>query len=163
VELALRGYQVSGVDISECAVAWAQEVAKGKGVDARFMALNVAELSPFRDGEFDIVLDGSCTHCVIGADRPRMFREIARVLRPGGIFSVNTICGPVSDTSNFFDPKTSQVYVRGKPYGYIGDPDAILGEAMSAGLTVSWKMVNPGRGWGRLNAILKKKGRAAGS
>jgi len=54
IELAKRGYQVTGIDLSESQLARAREKAKEAGVTIDFQTQDAREL-PF-DGEFDLVI-----------------------------------------------------------------------------------------------------------
>jgi arsenite methyltransferase len=80
-----RGLAV-GVDLSEELV----RVARGEGPATRASDVRVvrasAEALPFRDGAFDHVLSNGALNLVF--DKERAFREIARVLRPGGTLAI---------------------------------------------------------------------------
>jgi SAM-dependent methyltransferase len=77
--LALAGWQVAGVDLSEAAVAGA--VAEHDG--AAFLRADVRRL-PFGRHSLDAALDRGCFHYLAAGDRPRYAGELGRVLRPGG-------------------------------------------------------------------------------
>ncbi len=80
-ELAREASSVSGVDISDVAVADARTRAKAAGVsNAAFETMN-AEALTFADGSFDLVFGrGIIHHLELG----RCFEAVARVLRPRG-------------------------------------------------------------------------------
>ena len=80
------GCRVIGVDLSEAFVATAsyltQRTAQTKEVS--FQVANAVEL-PFANGSFDAVF---LQHVAMNvADRPRLYREICRVLKPRGRFA----------------------------------------------------------------------------
>lgn len=79
--------QVVGVDIQESLVGKARDRARRAGVDdrVRFEVVAVGPL-PFTAGSFDIVFSKDAIFHV--EDRPRLFEELARVLRPGGSLAV---------------------------------------------------------------------------
>jgi SAM-dependent methyltransferase len=136
--LAQRGYAVTGVDISTTGVDWANEQAREGGVDAGFRVDNVVELSSCRDATFDAVVDGHCLDCIIGDDRVRCLQAVRRVLKPGGVLVVLTMCGEVLDEGilPLFDPVTKVVVVADRPTRYIGSVDTIVAEVGCAGFDV---------------------------
>jgi SAM-dependent methyltransferase len=95
--LARRGYDVTGVDISETAVGWAREKALSAGLTASFELGDVRDLANFPDSTFDWVLDGNCWHFVIGEGRESFLRNVHRVLRSGGKFVVSSVCNDPGD------------------------------------------------------------------
>jgi SAM-dependent methyltransferase len=106
--LAQRGYCVTGLDISATAIDWANDRAREAGVRVDFRVDNVVELLSCSDATFDAVVDGHCLHCIIGDDRARCLQAVRRVLKPGGVFVVLTMCGEVIDEGILrqFDPVT---------------------------------------------------------
>jgi ubiquinone biosynthesis O-methyltransferase len=80
-ELARRGALVTGVDASAEMIAAARANPANGGLP---IAYEVAEAShmPFPEASFDVVVAMTIL-CFVGDARP-FFREIARVLRPGG-------------------------------------------------------------------------------
>jgi SAM-dependent methyltransferase len=83
---ATYGCQVTGVDLSEPFVDAARYLTErtGQSGQVSFQTASALEL-PFDDGCFDVVL---LQHVAMNvADRPRLYREIRRVLKPGGRFA----------------------------------------------------------------------------
>lgn len=80
------GGVVYGVDVSPKMVAAARRKARRKGLDVsvHFSASDATALS-FADGMFDAVLVTTVLHMVPEAERATVLREIARILRPGGV------------------------------------------------------------------------------
>jgi SAM-dependent methyltransferase len=80
------GCRVEGIDSSADFVESARELASQTGLDerVRFDQGHVCHL-PYRAGHFDVVWTQHVSMNV--ADRVRLYGEIARVLRPGGIFA----------------------------------------------------------------------------
>ena len=72
-----------GVDVDEGALGAAAERLAAARANAELVCADVRSL-PFADGEFDVVVDFGTTYHVAHADRA--LQEIARVLRPGGLF-----------------------------------------------------------------------------
>jgi ubiquinone/menaquinone biosynthesis C-methylase UbiE len=90
-DLADRGWQVCGVDLSNGMLQTAATAAAGYGgKPVRFVAAQATEL-PFRDGSFDAVL---CIGVVSYVDSvPALLNDVRRVLRPQGeaIFQIANV------------------------------------------------------------------------
>jgi ubiquinone/menaquinone biosynthesis C-methylase UbiE len=83
---ATYGCRVTGVDLSEAFVDAARYLTErtGQSGQVSFQCASALDL-PFDDGSFDAVL---LLHVAMNiADRTRLYREIRRVLRPGGWFA----------------------------------------------------------------------------
>jgi len=83
---ASHGCLVTGVDLSEPFVDAARYLTErtGQSGQVSFRTASALEL-PFDDGHFDVVL---LQHVAMNiADRARLYREIRRVLKPGGKFA----------------------------------------------------------------------------
>jgi sarcosine/dimethylglycine N-methyltransferase len=80
------GCQVTGVDLSEPFVDAARYLTErtGQSGQVSFQTASAPEL-PFDDGRFDVAL---LQHVAMNiSDRPRLYREIRRVLKSGGRFA----------------------------------------------------------------------------
>lgn len=81
LELASICTEVHGIDISDVAISEAVADSVDLGVqNAHFQVMN-AECMSFEDGKFDVVFGSGIIHHL---DTERAFREIGRVLKPGG-------------------------------------------------------------------------------
>lgn len=86
LELAARGYRVVGVDFAPTAIALARRNAPGLTfVVGDCLALELPTAS------FDLAVDNHVLHCILGGDRARFLREVARVVRPGGLLFSDTM------------------------------------------------------------------------
>ncbi|MEM7244939.1 MAG: class I SAM-dependent methyltransferase [Acidobacteriota bacterium] len=134
---AQQGYECTGVEISSTAVEWGREQATKAGLQVDFRLGSVLELEGLADDSFDLVVDGHCAHCIIGDDRALFFGEARRVLKPGGIFLLRTMCGePQGSMREHYDPET-RCHVYGEIVTrYFGEKDSLLAELESAGLRV---------------------------
>lgn len=134
-----RGFHVTGIDISPTAIAWATERAIP---NARFL---VGDLVAAIDGEYDVVIDGHCLHCIIGADRARVLANIRRAIVPGGALFVSTMCGEITipELRACFDPITRCQIVDGVAYRFIGDAGEILDELRAAGFSIVASTICP--------------------
>jgi SAM-dependent methyltransferase len=146
---AAQGYTVYGVDIAPAAIIWAQEKAEALGLNAEFSVGDVRCLSEFEDETFDIVIDGRCLHCIIGEDRALFLASARRVLRPGGIIHINTMCNEPKSVGLRvgFDPMTRCQIVGDFALRYCGFPADIVAEVISSGFEIlSWRVVDATRG-----------------
>jgi ubiquinone biosynthesis O-methyltransferase len=89
LELARRGAIVTGIDVSAAMIDAAKDRAKQHNADVTF-EVAVAEHLPFAAEHFDIVTAITIL-CFVDNAAP-VFREIARVLRPGGRFVIGELC-----------------------------------------------------------------------
>ncbi|MGH3990943.1 MAG: class I SAM-dependent methyltransferase, partial [Pseudonocardiaceae bacterium] len=89
VWLAEKGIRVSGVDIAPTALDLARENLEGRGLGDRVEALVEGSVSHVPELE-DASLDGIVESCVYQhlprEDRLDAFREIDRLVKPGGLF-----------------------------------------------------------------------------
>jgi SAM-dependent methyltransferase len=84
---ALRPYRLVGIDADTTQVARARHRLKETETAAEARWADVRDL-PFEEASFDLVIDfGTCYHI---SRRARALAEIARVLRPGGLFVEET-------------------------------------------------------------------------
>lgn len=81
VELSKRGANVVGIDASDAMIEAARQRAKREQVDVEFQVATAQRL-PFPPEHFDSVV--AVTILCFVQDAPPVFREVARVLRPGG-------------------------------------------------------------------------------
>jgi len=142
---AEKGFEVYGIDISPTAVVWAKEKAAVRKIKADFRVGSVLDLSEFPDNYFDYILDGHCLHCIIGDDRRKFLSKALRVLKPGGFFFSETMCGDIRDPEvlKLFDPVSRCMIRNGIAGRYIGQADDILVEFKQAGFELLGYEVSP--------------------
>jgi ubiquinone/menaquinone biosynthesis C-methylase UbiE len=90
IELAKRGYTVSGLDISRTFIKMARSTAIGAGVSVDFRHGDAANM-PFADGSFDLTV----CHAAFKnfTDPVGALREMHRVLVPGGVALIGDLRG----------------------------------------------------------------------
>jgi len=102
LDLAARGLDVTGVDISRPMLERARAKAKHAGLDVQFQESDALQL-PFNDQGFDAVL--SVTALEFAPDLSAALREAFRVLKTGGRLVVGLI-GRNSDWWRLYDQKS---------------------------------------------------------
>lgn len=83
VPMARKGAQVTGLDLSQGMLDVASRKLAEQGLHADMHQGDMADL-PFDDGTFDTVTSMLALMHVPLADRSAVFREVSRVLKPGG-------------------------------------------------------------------------------
>jgi len=84
--LAGSGFQVTGVDFSRVAIQLAQNSAKSKGLDCRFISADVVgSLSEIND-TYDFVFDWELLHHIFPETREKYLDNVDRLLKPNGYY-----------------------------------------------------------------------------
>ena len=101
VYLACKGYEVTGVEISEEGVSASRQLAERIGVDCKFVKASLSDTG-LADGSFDAVVGKHTLHHFIKYDG--VAEELRRVSRPG---AVGLFLDPYSENlfKNFFHNK----------------------------------------------------------
>ena len=142
IYLAKKGYEVYGIDFSKEAVGWAEEKAVKEKVKASFILGDVALLKELKDSCFDFVFDGGVSYYVCGARRDRFFKNVNRVLKPGGFFflyaqhSDEKPGNEVVKGRYRWDPLERTLYMDGKEWGSYKFSKDILEEVKQGGFKV---------------------------
>jgi SAM-dependent methyltransferase len=91
IPLAERGYQVTGLDLSEVFLGRAQAEAQARNVRVRWIRADMREV-PFA-GEFDAVINIFTAFGYFGSDaeNEQVLRQVHKALRPGGRFLIETM------------------------------------------------------------------------
>ncbi|MGN0160609.1 MAG: SAM-dependent methyltransferase [Lachnospiraceae bacterium] len=85
LELARRGYDVTGVDITPEYIEYATKQAQRENLSARFLCSDIRDVGFNR--EFDVVLnmaDGAIGYLENEEENLKIFRVISKALKPGG-------------------------------------------------------------------------------
>jgi len=89
IPLTQRGWEVTGVDISATSLEQAKQRMLVAGIDPNNIHLETSDLNHlgFKDGEFDTVVNLHVLgHVGLWEQGKQAFAEMARVLKPGGLF-----------------------------------------------------------------------------
>ncbi len=91
VELARRGFRVTGLDLSQRSLALAREAATRADVEIELIHGDMREI-PFA-GEFDAVLNlfTAFGYFESDAENSRVLEAVERALRPGGLFLIDSL------------------------------------------------------------------------
>lgn len=99
LELARRGFDVTGVDITPAYIAYAAEQAERERLNARFLCCDIREVQ-FTE-EFDAVIsmaDGAIGYLENDAENLKIFQVIARALKKGGRHFMDIMNAGYADT-----------------------------------------------------------------
>ena len=83
-----RGYQVTGVEISQTAVEWSKEKAGDSGVT--FICSSVTDQHLLLNQSYDLIVDGNCLHCLFDHDRHKFYSNVKRLLKADGYFYISS-------------------------------------------------------------------------
>jgi len=83
IYLASKGFDVLGIDLSERAIQYAKENAANRGVNVRFVAMDIADLSKLKE-KFDFALEWGVMHHIMPPQRPQYVRDVANLLNQNG-------------------------------------------------------------------------------
>lgn len=117
--LIREGFDVSGIDISKSAVKKTKNRLKDKNLlnddfDKRFMIEDIKEL-PFENESFNVVIDVATTWYVSYSEHNKVYKEIYRELKQGGLFfSWHILKGSWGDNGiNYIDKDTKKIVDEG--------------------------------------------------
>jgi SAM-dependent methyltransferase len=142
--LADHGFDVTGVDLSPTAIAWAREKATRRPADAPgsvdFHVASATDLTWLPADHYSFVLDGFLLHCLVGSDRHAYLRQVRRVLADGGTFFVQSFCADDLDAPEWdgwnIDPQSRyRLDEHGVADKYVGTRRSILTDLRDAGFT----------------------------
>jgi SAM-dependent methyltransferase len=91
LELARRGYRVTGVDLSPRSLELAREAAAAEGIEVRFVHSDMRELAFEAEFEAAINLFSSFGYLESDDEDRAVLERVARALRTGGGFLIETV------------------------------------------------------------------------
>jgi len=85
LEMARRGWRVTGVDFASRAIREARRKAAREGFGIDFLAADVSDLRELA-GPYDYALDIGCLHSLPEKSRAGYVAGLSRLVRPGGVY-----------------------------------------------------------------------------
>lgn len=150
--LACAGAEVTVLDLSERMLDKDRAVAAREGLDIRIEHGNMCDLSRFEDASFDLVLNPPSLFYV--PDVNPVFREVQRVLNPGGTF-IMVATNPIAYICDWDSELQCYKAVNRMPYCSADHPDqgdwveyghtmeSYLGGQIAAGFVITGYLENP--------------------
>jgi ubiquinone/menaquinone biosynthesis C-methylase UbiE len=109
IYLAEQGFEVIGVDFSENALAVAEEHAKRRGLEAKFLEADANNLNTVLQGiNFDFILDYSLLHHIAPEDIVSYAKQFYGLLKTGG--KLLLVCYSEKDNFSRGKPKVTGKY-----------------------------------------------------
>lgn len=127
---------VIGLDMTDSQRAKAEGLRQRDGVRNVTYVKGYIDATPFEDGSFDVVISNGVINLAV--DKPQVFREIARLLRPGGKLALSDIVTDVQLPENITCNTTLWAACIGGAWQAARYKDAIE----TAGLRVVAEQVN---------------------
>jgi ubiquinone/menaquinone biosynthesis C-methylase UbiE len=84
--------KITGIDISETALKYAEINIKEKNINAKFIKQSIGLKFPFPDNSFDIILDVTSSNSLSEKERKVYLDETYRILKTGGYLFVRALC-----------------------------------------------------------------------
>ena len=84
MQLAKKGFDVIGSDISETVIKRNKIMYENKYPNLEFVVDNILD-SNFKDNYFELIFDRGCFHAFSGEDRAKYYNQIKRILKQNGI------------------------------------------------------------------------------
>lgn len=157
-QFSAQGYSVKGLDISKVAIEWARKEFKRLQLQGTFSVGDVCCIEE-PDNNFNLVVDGNCFHYVVGDDRRKAFKEVHRVLLPGGYFLLSSMCGPLKlvDGQLEHDTRTNLLRVPSHPLRYLPSFEMLISEMTENSLIPIHMQLNDHQWWNHLWVLAKKE------
>jgi SAM-dependent methyltransferase len=83
--IAREGFEAHGIDLSPSGIRLCRQMLKKWNASAQLTVGSMLSL-PYEDDRFDAVVDVVSSQHLAFSDHAPLYREVARVLRPGGLF-----------------------------------------------------------------------------
>lgn len=115
---ASKGYKVTATDIEDTALELAKQKAADASVDIALKKIDLSDELPFESESFDVVYAHLSLHYFDKETTLRLFGEIQRVLKRGGVFAffVNSVNDPEYKTGKELEPDYFQIDKTTKRY-----------------------------------------------
>lgn len=83
IYLASKGFEVTGIDLSERAIQYARENVASRGVNVRFVVMDIANLEQLKE-KFGFALEWGLLHCIEPAKWRKYVEDVVNLLSKGG-------------------------------------------------------------------------------
>jgi ubiquinone/menaquinone biosynthesis C-methylase UbiE len=125
---AERGCQVVGIDLTEVYCRTARDLSAQVRLErqTRFLCADALQL-PFAEASFDLVWTQHAAMNI--ADKARLYREVARVLKPGGRFGLYDVMAGPAGEPHFPVPWSSAA-----AWSHLMAPEAVREAILATGL-----------------------------
>jgi ubiquinone/menaquinone biosynthesis C-methylase UbiE len=149
------GCQVTGIDLTEeyCRVAEMLSQRVGLATQVEFLQGDALDL-PFADETYDVVWTEHASMNI--PDKPRLYREMHRVLKPGGTLAIYDILAGPSGPVHFPVP-----WARNPQSSFLATPDELRRLLGEAGFRIVdwWDTTEAAREWfAALSEKVRKEG-----
>jgi len=106
-----EGFSGTGIDISTTAIEIAREQTTDSGIN--FIQGDYCYTSAFNNSKFDLIVDGSCFHCIVeDSDRKLFLKKSYELLNENGVFVLFSSCSPINKKS-FAEKYKSEIFEKG--------------------------------------------------
>lgn len=90
--LSELGAVVTGIEISQTAIALAKQNGQNAGLSIQYIHHSMGDVFPFQENRFDIVLDITSSNSLTLSERGTYLSETHRVMKDGAYFFVKALC-----------------------------------------------------------------------
>ncbi len=127
--LAQHGFSVTGVDFSQTAIRKARGRAKKQDLSVNYKVMDLRKPWRFPDNHFDYTLEINAAHLLAPEDLKHFRREVARTLKPGGIFLTYTLDRSTDDQAK----QLLEDHPHPEKYTYILPQDGLIERTFTLG------------------------------
>ena len=114
--VAREGFDAHGIDFADSGLKCCHEALTSWGVEAKLQKADMLDL-PYDDEAFDFVYDVVSMQCLNYEQHAKAYREVARILKPGGRFYSYTL-GDQSVSQQVSTEFVDHATVKNVPTGY---------------------------------------------
>ena len=146
--LSRQGFQVMGVDISDIAIAWAQQKNKQYRTHVDYLSADLTDAALNLNRKFDLIVDGNCLHCITGDSRRVFLANAIKHLNDHGTLFISSLCSK-DETNHLIEQYDLN-------YRFIPGPQFLLAELQHNGFTIIAKHIYQRKKHNHINIWLSK-------